>query len=367
MNRFRYVPTWAIVLSGWLCLDGPVAAAEPPGPERFRADFLKLCDLACQELNNPARKVPFYQDSYAVRALAVAHDITQESRYLDKCLEWSNRMIDFQDRMMPRGAYYMNYGRKPGAEAGDWYVADCASIALGVLATGVRVEDPAARARCLRSVEAYTKLVLDNYVGPGGGITDGLWSKFDGEWWCSSGIFGSLALVLYHQTGNEAYRQVGLKALDWLNSQGFRNAKHIDFKEAAPSVLMYVFEAYSAAMPCLDHATPRYEASLREIRDALAWMAANQQSRGAPRKWDYSSQWGSKLGGLPCHMLVFARYLPDGAEIGAAADKELEYIARTLAAENKPGLSQLAAFAMMSYAERLKPGTLYYRHGVEKK
>jgi hypothetical protein len=123
----------------------------------------------------------------------------------------------------------------------------------------------------------------------------------------------------------------------------------------------------SVRWPWLERGTPRYDASLREIRDALAWMAANQQSRGACRKWDYSSQWGSKLGGLPCHMFIFARYLPEGAEIAAAADKELEHIGRVLAAENKPGLSQLAAFAMMSYAERLKPGMLYQRGAADRK
>lgn len=334
-------------------------ADEPAAPEHFRADFLKLCDRACRELNQPTRKIAFYQDSYAIRALAVAHDMTGKAEYLATCREWSDRMIGFQDRMTPRGAYYMNYGRKPDAQTGDWYVADCASIALAVLATAVRTDDPAARSRYFRSVESYAHLVLDNYVGPGGGITDGLWSKFDGEWWCSSGIFASLAFVLHQQTEKDAYRQAGLKAIDWLNRQGFRHAEHIGFKEAAPAVVMYVFEAYSAAMPYLERGTDRYQASLREIRDVLDWMAANQQGRGAPKTWDYASQWGSKLGGLPFHMYIYARHLPDGDKLFAAADQELTHIGRLLAADAKPGLSQLTVFAMMSYAERLHPGAMY--------
>jgi hypothetical protein len=45
---------------------------------------------------------------------------------------------------------------------------------------------------------------MDNYVRYSGGITDGLWSKFNGEWWCSTGFFGSLAFVLYDETADPA-------------------------------------------------------------------------------------------------------------------------------------------------------------------
>ena len=83
-------------------------------------------------------------------------------------------MVEFQSKMIPKGAYSMNYGCKPGEDKGDWYVADSASIGMGVLATAVRSSDAAQKERFLKSVESFAKLVIDNYVGPGGGITDGL-------------------------------------------------------------------------------------------------------------------------------------------------------------------------------------------------
>lgn len=347
---------WVLVTSA---LIDRVVAGQTAEADRLRAEFLEMCDAACAELNTPERKVPFYHDSYAVRALAVAHDLTGERKYLEVCLRWSDRMIEYQGGMTPKGAYWMHYGRKPGETKGEWYVADCASIAMGVLATAVRCENSADRRRYLDSVTAYAKLVMDNYLRPSGGITDGLWSKFDGEWWCSSGIFGSLAFLLYAETGNEDYLKVGLGAVDWLNRMDFRKAEHIGFREAAPAVVMYVFEAFSAGMAHIDLRSPLGEASVGHIRAALEWMDDNQRGRGANCPWDYEKQWGCKLGGLPFHQYVYSRYLSDGATIADAADQELRYIASRVFAVGKPKLTQLVCFAMMSYAEKLSPGAIY--------
>ncbi len=335
------------------------AAGQPADGARLRAEFLKMCDAACAELNTAERKVPFYQDSYAVRALLVAYDLTAERKYLDVCRAWSDRMLKYQAGMTPKGAYWMHYGRKPGETKGDWFVADCASIAIGLLATAVRCDDPADRRRYKDSVSAYSKLVMDNYIRPTGGITDGLWSEFDGEWWCSTGIFGSLAFLLHAETGDKDYLKVGLNALDWLNRMDFRKAEHIGFTEAAPAVVMYVFEAFSAGMPYLDLKSPLGRASAAHIGEALKWMGMNQGSRVAASLWDYSSQWGSKLGGLPFHQYVYSRYLPEGKALAAVADKELDYIGRRVFSAGEPKLTQLVCFAMFSYAEKISPGAIY--------
>jgi len=360
----------AVIALGLTACWGPVASTTALGQEAVTADlkaeFLKLCDVACEELNKEPRRPPrhkaFYVDSYAVRALGVAHDMTAKAAYLDACKAWSDRMLECQSKMTPRGAYYMNYGRKPGQTRGGWYVADSSSIAMGVLATAVRCADKADKDRYLSSVESFAKLVMDNYVGKAGGITDGLWSKYDGEWWCSSGIFSSLAFLLYEETGNEQYRKAALGALDWLNQLDFTRVKHISFKAAAPAVIMYVFEAYSAGMPHLEAGTGRRKAAVAQIAKALQWMAENQKGRGKG-KWNYNAQWGSKLGGLPFHMYVYARHAPEfrnafrNAE--AAADQELRHISSLLFTGKKPKLSQLTVFSMMSYAERVSPGALY--------
>ena len=87
-------------------------------------------------------------------------------------------------------------------------------------------------------------------------------------------------------------------------------------------------------------------------------MAANQAGRIAKSTWNYHSQWGSKLGGLPFHMYVWSRYLPEGPRITAAADQELDYLTKLLSVDPQKQF-QLAVFTMMSYAERLSPGSLY--------
>lgn len=341
-----------------LLLIAPMVVASEPQPTVLRGQFVKLCDAVIPVLDDTGRRVPFYQDSYAVRALAVAYDMTGKREYLDACRRWCARMVEHQARMTPHGAYFMNYGRKPGESKGDWYVGDSSSIALAVLATAVRCPDAREKARLLDSVTTYARLVMDKCVMPCGGITDGLWSRFDGEWWCSTGIFGSLAFVLYDQTGDPAYLKVGLRAVDWLNRQRFENAQHIDYKEAAPSVLMYVFEAYSAGMPHLRRDPIRWEASQGELRRAMDWMAAHQPGRNPKSTWKYESQWGSKLGGLPFHLYVWSRLQPQGAAIVSAADRDLMHMGKALEGDRSK-LFQLWAFALMSYAERLSPGSIY--------
>ena len=351
-----------VAMAGWATVASVTVLAQGAGTVDFKSEFLKLCDAACEELNKEPRRPPrhkaFYVDSYAVRALAVAYDMTGKAAYLDACKAWSDRMLDLQSKMIPRGAYYMNYGRKPGQNRGGWYVADSSSIAMGVLATAVRCADKADKDRYLGSVESFAKLVMDNYVGKAGGITDGLWPKYGGEWWCSSGIFASLAFLLHDETGNEQYQRVALGAIDWLNRLDFTRVKHISFKAAAPAVIMYVFEAYAAGMPHLKAGTQRRKAALAQISKALQWMAENQTGRGKG-KWNYNTQWGSKLGGFPFHMYVYARHAPEFRNARLAADKELRHISGLLFRGKKTRLSQLTAFAMMSYAEKLRPGALY--------
>jgi len=332
-------------------LAGDVRATE------FRAEFLKLCDVASEELNKATRKQSFYRDSYAVRALAVAYDITGNEKYLDTCTWWSQRMVNLQNRMKPKGAYYMNYGRKPGQTKGDWYAADSGSIAMGVLATAVRCTDKQLKQRYLDSVKAYAKLVIDNYVGPEGGITDGLWHAYDGQWWCSTGIFGSLAFLLYDETGDEAYLKVGLGTIDWLNRLDFRKIKHpYTFDVGAPTVIFYILETYSAGLPRLKPGSERRKAALAQIEKTLQWMSENQGGKG---KWNYNAHRGTKHGGIPMHMYLYARLLPQHQDIRAVADRELRYISTLLPEDKKATPSELTVFTMMSYAERVSPGALY--------
>ena len=104
--------------------------------------------------------------------------------------------------------------------------------------------------------------MADRFVRPSGGVTDGYWPKSDDEWWCSTGIFGSLAFHLYAETGDESCLRIGLGTIDWLNRQDLLGMK--DY--AMPIVLMYSLEAYSASLPYLEAGTPR------SCAGACAWV-----------------------------------------------------------------------------------------------
>lgn len=339
------------------------AAAEAVGHPELRAEFIRLCDDGCPIVEKQARTTQrigraYYWDSYLVRALAVAHDMTGKPEYLDACRRWSDRMIEHQQKMVPKGAYYMQYGRRPGQQQGNWYVADCSSIALGVLATAVRCPGPDDRKRYLGSVESFAGLVAERFVRGSGGVTDGYWPKSDQEWWCSTGIYGSLAFCLYNQTGNRRYLKIGLGTIDWLNRQDLLTvAVHYPAETIKPTVMMYCLESYSAGLPHLVPGSRRHQGAMAQLAKAQQWTSANWGGRAGI---DYISQWGSKFGGLPFHMYVYARHLPDGRSVAAAADRELRHIAGVLRrAPPSNQRDQLALFVMTSYAERLSPGALY--------
>jgi hypothetical protein len=96
---------------------------------------------------------------------------------------------------------------------------------------------------------------------------------------------------------------------------------------------------------------------MAQLAKAHRWMAANL---GGKAGIDYISQWGSKFGGLPFHMYVYANHVPGSGRLVKAADRELRHIASVL--EKAPPSNQrdqLALFAVLSYAEKLRPGAIY--------
>jgi len=361
-NPIAIVLTLALLLAsvGWKPLKPSTAFAEEGN---LKSEFLELCDAGCPIIEKQARTTKrigraFYWDAYLVRALCVAYDMTGKKEYLRVCRLWSDRMIEYQNGMNPKGAYYMQYGRRPGQDEGSWYVADSGSIASAVLATAIRCTDKADKERYLNSVKSFAELVANKFVRPSGGVTDGYWRKSDKEWWCSTGTYGSVAFCLYDETDDERYLKIGLGAIDWLNQQDLLTvAVHFPPKEITPTVMMYCLEAYSAGLAHLEPDTERYKSTTAQLVKTHAWMLENQGGRAGI---DYISQWGSKFGGLPFHMYAYAGHMPESQSVVAAADRELRHIASALA-KSPPSnqRDQLALFAMMSYAEKLSPGAIY--------
>jgi hypothetical protein len=354
--------------------------------------FLFLADLAAEALRQePAasrvtlskprirKYYQFFVDSYAVRALAVAYDLTGRERYFAACRTWSDRMLRHQSTMIPPGAYYMNYHRKPGESTGQWFVADCGSIAMGIVATAARCTDETERKRYMDSARSFARLVTENFVRESGGITDGHWKKSDKEWWCSTALFSAFAFQLYGMTGNEIYKKVAIDAVDWLLRFEYNGTILYKFEQGAPTTIFYILEAYASGLPYFEPGSKRQQKVFERLSQTVEWITDTQTPEGT---WDYNpDNWGVKLGGLPCHLLIYLKHVqeksfrqrewlsPSGEFVSfenlvtRAAEKALHYFA-TKGPDGK-AFTQKNAFTMMSYAEKLCPDELYHKTSVK--
>ena len=323
----------------------------------LRSTFFLLCDSIVKRIHDVNTKNDYFIDSYAVRSLCVAYDMTGKQEYLDACISWSKHMVGFQEKMIPAGVYYMNYERKPAEDKGDWFVADGSCIAMGVLTTAVRCKEPDKK-QLMESVEKFAGLVMKNYLGPSGGVCNGGWSVSKDEWWCSSGLFGSLTFILYETTGDKKYLNAGLGIVDWCNKQDLTKTKPFPLSEQGPSMPMYFLEVYSAGWPYLSKENVIKKAAALKVGWCLDWIKEQQQTPIKSRKWAPTEWWGSKFGGLPFHEFVFSKYLPEYAGLKSDADQELKKLTEIVISQHLFD-AQLTMFMMLTYAERLSPGNIY--------
>jgi len=366
---------------------------QPPAGEidldDLKAKFLRICDVAVRNIqlperkyssDMPARKAPFYSDSYVVRALAAAYDLTGREDYLTAIKTWSDKMITNQEKMIPKGAYYMNYGRVPFASSGDWYVADCGEIAMGVLATAVRCVNPLERGRYLRSAETYANLVLDNFLGPNGGIVNGHWPDFSGEWWASAAYMGPLFFRLHEETGDGRYLDAGLNIVYWfVNLESLRSAskdpKFVSFnapdegnpyptkpKQSAGGILNQL-HVYNAGSPYIFSKNLEIEKPARkEIAFFEKWCRENLLGKGESgtfKKYDSRKEKvGGKFGAIPFQIYCLTRNGIFSQDMARIADQELQRIVSQIFEEPEILTSELVGFAMVSMAERISPGSV---------
>ena len=347
----------------------------------FRAHFFQLCDLVADKISHDRGRDPFFEDSYGVRSLCVAYDMTGNTNYLNACGHWADRMIKYQEQMTPAGAYYMHYNRKPGGTTGDWYVADSSSIGMAILATSVRC-DGEERERMLDSAKKFAALVMNNYVKPSGGVSDGLWHQSKDEWWNSSALFSSFLYNLYNNTGDETYLKTALRITSWVNHLDLTKKMPFPLSQQGPAMPMYVMECYSAGWPYIAKDDDIKDAASTKVDWCLDWMYRQEHQPieyvwelplRAPRalakpqppeklimqsKWAVSKGWGMKYGGLPFHQYIFSHYFSDDSLL-TAGDAEIFKLEPILFADKPPKLTQLPYFMMMSYAERLDPGDIY--------
>lgn len=338
---------------------GVAASADTNVPATFRSQFFRLCDMAAVKVRDEHNRVPFFVDSYAVRALCVAYDMTGNNNYLDACRDWSTRMVDYQEKMIPHGAYYMHYNRKPSETTNDWYSADSSSIGMAVLATGIRCKG-AEQKRYVKSAKNLADLVIKNYVKTSGGVSDGLWHQSSDAWWCSSGICGSFMFNLYANTGDRRYLKTALGITDWLNDLDLTKDQPFPLSQQGPAMIFYVMENYSAGWPYISKDATRKKAAEDKVSWCLRWIADQQVKSPGERQWPPTVGWGMKFGGLPFHQYIFSRHEPD-PKLAALGDIEMQRLA-PIVFTGELKVTQLPMFMLMSYAERLDPNAIYRAH-----
>jgi len=319
-NMKRSLIVCVVVLTG--CAQGSDESAPAAQPEAAveTTDLANRLDAIVDELAKPGapymagdantstHHMPYFLDSYAIRALCTQYALEQKPQYLAAAQAWANRVLDDQAKMIPFGAYYMNYGlyRQPGQAHGDWYVADSSSIAQGVLCTA-HMSDHPDRIRYLESAQRFFDLVETNYINSDGGTSDGFWGDNRASWWASTSIFGAFAIAMYNETGTTMYLQRALQSFDWLSAADPANF----MPEGAPGVVLYIGEFFVQAWP-LVRGTPREDLAKKQLRFFFDWMAANQKSRNLDSPIDYCAHGQTYMAGLP--YLNFTYGAPGGDE-----------------------------------------------------
>jgi hypothetical protein len=345
--------------------------------ERVTDEFLRLCDMAAEKL--PMELVPsdrFYLDSYALRGMLVGYDMTERAKYLKSAKAWCDRVVATQKDMIPKDAYYMSYHRRPGEDEGDWYVADCGTVGMAVLATALRCDDSKDRKRYINSVEKFIKLVRREFTGPKGGVTPGYW-RSDKEWWCSSATTAALCFQLYAVTGKKEYKQYAMEAIDFLLDWDYNEVVkegEMVFEKQWPTVLFYSTEGWCYGLPYYKVAGERQKRVYERLSATMHFMVRNQSADGLwgvdPATWTGAKQCGM---GLP--VMIYLKKVKDKAVrrqmcmTDAGDIVTFETMIEDMVTKHMDGLVKLSqkerkygpamVYTVSTMAEFLNPGAIY--------
>ena len=106
---------------------------------------------------------------------------------------------------------------------------------------------------------------------------------------------------------------------------------------------------------------PRRRDAEAQLAKAMAWMADHQLPGPMPAPGTIPASGVASTRDFRSTFSSSHETLPNQKSLAAGADEDLHSIGRAPGQESATGLSQLAAFAMFSLAERLSPGAIYRR------
>jgi hypothetical protein len=172
--------------------------------------------------------------------------------------------------------------------------------------------------------------------------------------------------------------QAALDGVNWLLDFDYGDTILYSFEDGAPTTIFYILEAYASALPYLYPSTVRRRQVFDRLSQTAEWIVDTQTAEGT---WDYNpDNWGVKLGGLPCHLLIYLKHVADRSArvrstvspagkvvpfedlVEGSIERALDYFSGEEVGEI---FTQRNAFTMMSYAELLCPDELYQKRTDE--
>jgi len=199
-----------------LCLTLSISAAGQQSPfctdcQATRKNLRELCDYI---LENKRDMPTIFVAGYYMRTLVAGYQVLGDRRYLDAALEHGDKLLAKQ---MPNGYWGTGYG--------SIYLADTANALGEILALDKHADETrraAYSAALRRFVEAMER---DGLIRPSGAIGTGFRAKRDGtitaryddDYTISSALVGGETLLwMYRKTGEDRYRQIGYRAMNWV-------------------------------------------------------------------------------------------------------------------------------------------------------
>jgi len=279
-----------------------LAVGEKPLLDRLRS-------LAEWMMKNPHNAI--FVEGYNERTLLGLHEITGEQRYLDHVREWAQWLLKYQK---PEGYWPTGYG--------NVYFADTGS-ALGLLINFHKFATPDEQKGIDTALQRYADLLLvrgdtqgrpfvheDGSLGVGynadkeGTITGDLNKPYTiATALTGAEIFGAM----YYMTGNEAYKDIAVKACDWLldtmapsgqipyyidDWNPGRKDQHYVWERWPYDTSAYAGEGFLAAWIYIDDAAFREDLG-RRVKPHIEWLLRTQNDDGSWAKRGSGDQFRS--------------------------------------------------------------------------
>ncbi len=162
-----------------------------------------------------------FQQTHAIRAMLGAHRVRPRKIYLQTAKDWADMTLRMQGTQGHPARYNMGYGLqiRKGIPR-KWYVADCGTIALGLLdvATFLRDRDPM-RARLIDSTRRFADYIIETWTLADGSFTLGF-DEFKclnkKAYHCANAQSNLFLWPLAEVSGEPAYAEQALKTTRWL-------------------------------------------------------------------------------------------------------------------------------------------------------